>query len=159
MYESKKELLWLQKLLDDSRRNAGKHLLSILRPMSAELVCKHLVGIKQVAMATVTSGCKPRVAPIDSAFIHGKFYLSTDLASIRVRHLRSHPAVSIVCFEGIALAVIVHGAGKIIERQDKEFENVKKEWVKHYGEELIESVGKGLVFVRVDPELMFTHNA
>jgi len=156
MYETKAEMQSLQNLLKDSRKKAGTHLLEILKPVSAASMCKKLVGIKQVAWATVSSKCEPRVSPVDSAFIHGRFYLSTDTTSLRARHLQRNPATSVSYFEDITFAVVVHGTGKLIREHDTYFRIAKEEFVKRYGRDLIDSLQE-IIFVRVDPELMFAH--
>ena len=95
---------------------------------------------------------------MDAVFIHGRFYLSTDRSAFRTRNVRRNPATSLTYLEGITFAVIVHGSAKIVE-SGGQFQNAKNEFVRHYGREMMESVEKGLVFIRIDPKLMFTHKA
>ena len=91
MYETRQELLEMQHLIESSMRGAGDQIRSIFHPpkqtLSAKQVSKHLKGIKHIALATVTSKSKPRVAPVDAIFIHGKFYTSTDKNAFKARHL------------------------------------------------------------------------
>jgi uncharacterized pyridoxamine 5'-phosphate oxidase family protein len=149
----------LQRLLDSSRRSGGKHLLDILRPATASEFCKSFVGVKQVAWATVTSRSEPRVAPVDAVFVHGRFYLSTDRSAVRTHNVRKNPATSLTYLEGIAFATIVHGTGRVLEKRNAEFNRARRLFVRHYGKRMMESVDRGLVFIRVDPKRMYTHKS
>src|SRR5712691_10867734 len=116
MYESREELRSLQRLLDSSMKRAGQHLLEIFKPASDPNICKRIAGVRQVAWATVSSSGKPRVAPNDAVFVHGRFFLSTDPTSLRARHLARNAATRVTYFEGISFAIVVHGEGEITGR-------------------------------------------
>ena len=119
-------------------------------------MCKRLSGVKQAAWTTVSSKSEPRVAPVDFVFIHGRFYLSTDLNSLRAKHLKRNPATSVTYFEDISFSVMVHGTGEIVRQNGKYYALARGLFVKHYGRKLIDSI-PGIIFVRINPKLMFTH--
>src|SRR5437660_2254141 len=103
MFESDAELSQLQALLDRSMTGSGEHLRSSFKlehRLSARQLSLYLQGVVQVSAATVSSRGEPRVAPIDAAFFHGKFHLSTDVGSLRARHLSREPSLSLTYFEG-----------------------------------------------------------
>ena len=159
MYESETEVLALQGLLDRSMGNAGPHVRSIFGRehwLSARQVCLYLQGVKQVAAATVTSKGEPRVAPMDAAFFHGRFYLSTDVKSLRARHLAKRPAVSVTYFEGADLVIIAHGRAVFVKEGEPEFPALDGEWVKAYGKSVPE-VSTTVRFIRVDPSVMLAY--
>jgi len=59
-----------------------------------------------------------------------------------VRHLKKNPATRVTYLDGTAFAVVVHGTGRLVREHDANFD--------------IDSLQE-IVFVRVDPEFMFTH--
>jgi uncharacterized pyridoxamine 5'-phosphate oxidase family protein len=157
MFESEAELSELQALLDKSMADSGAHLRSIFRRehrLSARQVSLCLQGVLQVAAATVSSRGEPRVAPIDAAFFHGRFHLSTDVGSLRARHLRKQPALSLTYFEGADPVVLAHGTATFVRRDRPEFAALDAIWKKEYGRSILELSGTAL-FVRLDPAKMF----
>lgn len=68
---------------------------------------------KQFAMATVTAIGEPRVAPIDGFLFKGRFYIYTDEASLRARHLKRRPAISIALVQGDDYAIYAHGSRRV----------------------------------------------
>ncbi len=159
MYETEEELNELQFLLDRSMDNAGAQVRSIFRDehrLSAPQLSIHMRGIKQVAAATVSSKGEPRVAPIDSVLFHGKFYLSTDLKSLRAQHLRKRPAVSLTYFESADPVIMVHGVATFIEKDHPSFAGLDSGWIKAYGKSILELSGT-VVFIRVEPKTMLAY--
>ena len=159
MHETKSEIVGLQRLLDRSADQAGAHIRSIFKPehrLSARQVARFFQGVKQVAAATVSSKGKPRVAPIDAVFYHGRFYLSTEKNSLRARHLSTKPEVSLTFFEGADPVVIVHGRASLIRRGSPIFRKLDSHWMKAYGTSTT-TLSKDVLFVRVDPEIMFAY--
>ena len=112
-----------------------------------------------MAAASVSLRGEPRVAPIDAAFLRGKFYLSTDAGSVRARHLGRRPSVSVCYFEGADPVIIVHGTASFIRRGQPPFEKLDSIWEKQYGKSVLE-LSDSVVFIRVDPAKMFafSHN-
>jgi hypothetical protein len=159
MYETPAELAALQELLDTSATRAGPHLRRIFAPPSCSLSAGQLVrlfvGPKQVAVATVTRAGDPRVAPVDALLLHSKFHFGTHYSAARIRHLRACPRISLTYFERDELAILAHGGATLIEFGSPEFELVDLEFVAVYGG-TPSSEEEGSVYVRVEPELVFT---
>ena len=91
VHETPADLAALQDLLDRSAAAGGPHLLSIMTPdrrLSAEEVCSRLVGMKLLALATVTADGRPLVGPVDGIFYRGAFYFGSSPDSVRFRHIR-----------------------------------------------------------------------
>ncbi len=63
--------------------------------------------IRAVAIATVTAKGEPRVSPVGAVFHRTKFHIPTAEYSVRIRHLRKRPAISLTHFELNLIAVIV----------------------------------------------------
>ena len=158
MYETAEELAELQRLLDRSASTAGAQMRSIFKPghrLSAGQVSSYFQGIKQVAAATVNSRGEPSVAPIDAAFYHGKFYLSTDgKKSLRARHLSKNPALSLAYFEGADPMIIARGRAELIGPDRPDFAALDNEWVKAYGKSILE-LSDSVVFIRLESTSMF----
>jgi uncharacterized pyridoxamine 5'-phosphate oxidase family protein len=159
VYESDDELLQLQELIDRSFAGAGPHLLAIMKPerrLTARQVVRYLDGIKHVALGTVTAKGEPRVAPLDSLFVHGRFVVSTGGRSVRLGHLRRRPAVSLTHLVGDDIALVVNGRAHIIERGDPEAGELDPIATGIYGSSPF-SWGDGVVFIRVEPDVMFAY--
>jgi hypothetical protein len=159
LHESEAEIGELQTLLNISMRNAGSHVKSIFdqaKWLSARQVCSYLQGVKQVAAATVTSRGEPRAAPIDAVFFHGRFCLSTDVKSLRARHLTARPSISVTYFESADPVVIVHGKATFIQKNDGDFRPLDSEWVKAYGKSILD-LSPSVEFIRVEPKIMLAY--
>lgn len=136
MHESPDEIAALQELLDRSYERAGSHLRSIITPerrLSAEQVVAYLQGTKHVAMATVTADGRPRVGPVDAVFLNARFTCGTAASSMRVRHLRRNPAVSVTHMVGDEVAITVHGTARLLEPGTEEAVAVAADWAEVYG--------------------------
>ncbi|MGH9078812.1 MAG: pyridoxamine 5'-phosphate oxidase family protein, partial [Acidimicrobiales bacterium] len=97
MHETPDDLAVLQRLLDRSAAAAGSHLRAIVtdeRRLSAPEVCARLSGMSLLALATVTSDCRPLVGPVDGIFHRGSFHFGSSPDSLRFRHIRHRPHVS-----------------------------------------------------------------
>ena len=98
MHETPDDIASLQELLDRSAAGAGSHLLSILTPVrrtTAPQGCSTLTGMSLLALATVTSDGHPLVGPVDGIFYRGAFYFGSSPESVRFRHIRQRPYVSL----------------------------------------------------------------
>ena len=104
MRETAEEVQWLQALMDATHARANAHMAAIVKPerqLSAAQVVAYLQGLKHVAFATVNAIGEPRVSPLDSLFIHGRFTLSTGGSGHQAsKHLRRNPACSAVHVDG-----------------------------------------------------------
>jgi hypothetical protein len=159
MYETKSELEDLQRLLDRSMGGAGAHVRSIFKDehrLSALQVSAYLMGVRQVAAATVSSKGEPRVAPVDSVFFHGKFHVSTDMNSLRAKHLQRKPQLSLTYFESADPAIIAHGIAEFIGKDNQDFVRLDAEWVKAYGQSVSE-LSSTVTFIRLDARRMLAY--
>src|ERR687891_6768 len=103
MFETDDELAELDALFESHLARANPHMLAIVTPerrLNARQVTRYLTGTKHVAFATVTSKGEPRVSPLDSLFIHGRFTLSTGSVATKISHLQRNPACSAVHMDG-----------------------------------------------------------
>jgi Pyridoxamine 5'-phosphate oxidase len=162
VYETEDELSALQELIDRSHEQAGSYAKAILTPdrrLSARQVVR-LMGDRQqhLALATVTSTGEPRVSPIDGFLLHGVFYGGTGGESLRARHLRVRPAVSVSCFRDDDFAVTVHGRAELIDEGHSDFEIVDREIQRIYGASLADW-GEGNLLIRIHAERMLTFAA
>jgi hypothetical protein len=153
------DLTELQELIDRSIEGASPFLRrSFQMPehsLSAEQLAGHLQGSLTVALATVTAAGEPRVAPIDALFVRGRFHVPTVAESIRARHLAKRPAASLTYFEGIDLAVIVHGEATIVSEEQPEFEELDTVQLA-VGNQSPRKWGGTGVYLRIEAQSMFT---
>ncbi|HEX6395094.1 MAG TPA: pyridoxamine 5'-phosphate oxidase family protein [Acidimicrobiales bacterium] len=168
MLETVDELRQLQELLDRSAAGAGPHLRDIItdeRRLSAEQLCERLQGMVLLVLATVTADGRPLCGPVDGYFLHGSFWFSSGRDSVRMRHLRSRPAVSATHLPGEHLAVTVHGRAELFEfggkRGSKQGAEMRQAMLDHYlplqGPEFEEWIDElDGVGARIHAERMFT---
>ena len=83
--------------------------------------------IRSVAVATVTARGEPRVAPVGALFYRTKFHIPTAAHAVRVRHLRSRPAISLTHFVLNQVAVIVHGRAEILTAEHPQFADLAED--------------------------------
>src|SRR5258708_6133604 len=120
MFETEAEIAELQLMFNAHLATANPHMRNIVTPdrrPTARQVVRYLTGTKHVAFATVTSHVEPRVSPLDSLFIHGRFTLSTSDGTTKVAHLRRNPACSAVHVDGDRIAVVANGTVEWITRE------------------------------------------
>jgi len=159
MRETSEDVARLQARLDASVERAGDFLRASFempeKGLSAAQVARHLHGSRTVALATVTAGGEPRVAPISALFYRGTFHIPTVATAARPRHILRRPAVSLTYFEGNALAILVHGRSAVIAPGDADFD-VLGEMQREAGNGSVLTWGAG-VYLRVEPDVMYTH--
>ncbi len=161
MKETSEEITQLQALLDESVENAGSFLRSSFEmpehSLSAAQLVSYLQGNQTVAFATVTAKSEPRVAPIGSLFYRGKFYIPTLASAVRTKHVLKRPGVSLTCFAGDGLAIIVHGTATVIAPAHTDFAAVDG-LLREYSEMSVLEWGDGDgVYLRVDAKVMYTY--
>lgn len=159
MFETDAELAELDALFEAHLAKANPHMLAIVKPdrrLSARQVARYLVDTKHVAIATVTSKGEPRVSPLDSLFIHGRFTLSTGGEATKLKHLRRNPACSAVHMDGDRVAVAVNGTVEWIPREHPDHDQIHGAWSKNYGSDPY-SWGEGIVFFRIQPGTMWSY--
>lgn len=126
------------------------------RRLNARQVVRHLTGVKHVAFATVTSHGEPRVSPLDSLFIHGRFTLSTGGKATRLKHLRRRPACSAVHMDADRVAVAVNGSVEWVPREHPEHDELHRTWSETYESDPY-SWGDEIVLFRIEPRSMWTY--
>jgi hypothetical protein len=160
MHESASEIKELQELLDSSYERAGPHLKSITTP-ERRLNAEEVIGLfgdsqKQLAVATVTADGRPLVAPVDAIFLHGSIYLLMTSESVRGRHLKKRPQISVSLIQGDDYAVNAHGRAEIVEPGHQGWRVVDDEVRRIYGS-AVRDWSPGGMYVRVEPTFMHTH--
>jgi hypothetical protein len=159
MFETDAEIGKLQALLDAHMATANPHMTGIVtlqRRMTARQLVSYLTGTRHVAFATVTSRGEPRVSPLDSLFIHGRFTLSTGGAATKLKHLRRNPACSAVHSDGDRVAVAVNGSVEWIGRDHPDHDEIHGTWEAQYGSDPY-SWGGEIVFFRIVPASMWAY--
>jgi hypothetical protein len=163
MHETPDDLDRLQRLLDASDAAAGPHLRSIItseRRLSAAEVCARLRGMCLLALATVTSDCRPLIGPVDGIFYRGSFHFGSSPDSLRFRHIAHRPQVSATHLPGEHLAVTVHGRAEPVDVRSGEQEGFRaallEVYVPRYGPEWEDFLDSGPVYARIEASHMFT---
>jgi hypothetical protein len=164
MFETPEELEQLQSLLDASMAQAGPHLAGIItaeRRLSAAELCRRLIGMRLLSLATVTADGRPLVGPVDGYFLHGAFHFSSARNSVRMGHLAARPAVSATHLPGESLAVTVHGRAERYEMDEPERLELRQAMLDHYlplqGPAFEEWLDEGdSLGARIIPEKLFT---
>ena len=163
MHETEADLVALQTLLDRSYAGAGDHLRRVIteeRRLNAEGVALRLTGVCLLALATVSSDGRPVAGPVDGIFYRGSFHFGIAPDSVRVRHIRRHPAVSAVHLPGEELAVTVHGHARFIDVNADEragfWRTLLDIYVPRYGTDWERMLESGATYLRIDAEKMFT---
>lgn len=163
MYETANDLVSLQELLNRSAATAGPHLSSIItaeRRLSAADLSSRLVGMRLLALATVTADGRPLVGPVDGVFYRGEFYFGSSPDSVRFRHIRSRPWVSATHVPGEELAVTVHGRAVPIDVGDPEHAGFRRAlldiYTPRYGPEWEDFLDHETSHARIDAHRMYT---
>lgn len=159
MFETDAEIAEMQAMFDAHFERANEHMRRIVkasRRLTAKQVVQHLSGVKHVAFATVTSRGEPRVSPLDTLFIHGRFTLSTGSGATRLAHLRRNPACSAVHMEGDRIAVVANGSVEWINRDHPDHDEIHRAWTETYESDPY-SWGDGVVFFRILPRSMWAY--
>jgi general stress protein 26 len=159
MFETDAELAELDALFQAHLDRANPHMLAIVTPerrLNARQVARYLTGTNHVAFATVTSKGEPRVSPLDTLFIHGRFTLSTGGEATKLKHLRRNPACSAVHMDGDRIAVAVNGTVEWITRVHPDHDEIHRAWSKNYHSDPY-SWGDEIVFFRIQPRSMWAY--
>jgi hypothetical protein len=163
MHETREDLASLQELLDRSAALGGTHLRSIItseRRLSAVELSDRLVGMRLLALATVTADGRPLVGPVDGIFYRGAFHFGSSPESVRFRHIRDRPQVSATHVPGEELAVTVHGRAVPIDVAAEDQEGFRRSlldiYVPRYGPEWEDFLAGGVCYARIEAARMFT---
>jgi pyridoxamine 5'-phosphate oxidase-like protein len=159
VYESEAEIAELQRMFDAHLAGANPHMAGIVSPrrrLSARQVVRYLAGIRHVAFATVTEAGDPRVSPLDTLFIRGRFTLSTGGGAARLRHLRANPACSAVHMDADRIAVVANGTVEWIGRDHPDHDEIHEAWQQAYESDPYDW-GDEIVLFRVQPRSMWAY--
>jgi general stress protein 26 len=149
LYETEAELSELETAIEKSKSKSGDHLDSLFGQgewLSGRQVAHRLQGIGNVALATVNSKLEPRVAPMEAALFHGKFYIAVQRDSTRVRQLTRTPSASLTYTRDDDVLITVNGNATFVLRGEPEFAGLDAEWSKKYGR----SVSDTVVFIKIE---------
>ena len=162
MRETPNDIAWLDGVLTQSIERAGPYLRTSFRmpshSLSAEQLVAALDGILEVAIATVTAKGEPRVAPTAALFYRGHFCVPTLAASARVTHLKRQPAVSVTYYEGVDLAMIVHGRSQFIPDGGGDF-TALSDLQLEVSESTVRQWGADPLYIRVVPDVIYTYTS
>jgi Pyridoxamine 5'-phosphate oxidase len=159
MHETPEDVRALQGLLDRSYAAAGRHLRSITTPerrVDAEQLVERLTGMCLLVVASVTADCRPIAGPLDGVFYRGAFHFGTAPDSVRYRHLLSRPHVSATYLPREEFAVTVHGRAVTADVRGGLRDTLLEVYVPRYGPEWEHFLDSGPVYMRIDPDRMFT---
>ena len=158
MRETPDDMERLRALLEGSIVRAGGFLRSSLQmpehSLSVAQLVRYLKGVQNVAFATVTWKGEPRVAPVGSLFLRGRFHVPTVATSARARHAAERPAVSLTHYSGNDLAIIAHGRATVLSPDHPDFAILEEVFVASGGEGVL-TWGEG-VYLRVEAERFYT---
>jgi Pyridoxamine 5'-phosphate oxidase len=159
MHETPEDVRALQGLLDRSYAAAGRHLRSITTPdrrVGAEELVERLTGMCLLVVASVTADCRPIAGPLDGIFYRGAFHFGTAPDSVRYRQLLVRPQVSATHLPREEFAVTVHGHAIPVDLVGGLRETLLEVYVPRYGPEWEQFLDSGPVYMRIDPDRMFT---
>ncbi len=163
MHETPSDLAALQDLLDRSAAGAGGHLSRIItseRRLDAVQVCDRLTGMCLLALATVTSDCRPLVGPVDGIFYRGAFHFGSSPDSVRFGHISQRPQVSATHVPGEELAVTVHGRAVPVDVRSDDNAGFRQTlldvYVPRYGPEWENFLASGPTYARIEADRMLT---
>jgi uncharacterized pyridoxamine 5'-phosphate oxidase family protein len=159
MRETPAEIAELQAWFGAHMASANPHMTGIVseaRRLTANQVVRYLTGTKHVAFATVTSKGEPRVSPLDSLFIHGRFTMGTGAHATKIAHLRRNPACSAVHMDGDRIAVAVNGTVEWLPREHPDHDEIHGIWKDTYESDPYDW-GDGVVLFRIQPSTMWAY--
>lgn len=159
MFETDEEMMELQALLDRSMAGAKPHLTSIVsdeRRLNAKQVTTYMKNVKHITLATVTKAGEPFIGPMDGWFIHGRFLASTAGNSLRARHLRRNPAVSVCHLDGDNVGIWAHGTAEFLDREHRVAKAYDEIATAVYGSSPW-TFGEDIAVMLVRPRVMFAY--
>jgi uncharacterized pyridoxamine 5'-phosphate oxidase family protein len=162
VHERPEDLAAVQAVIDDSYAHATAHLLNIHEPerrLDAVSVASELVGMRLLVLATTTRDGRPITGPVDGVFYRGRFHFGSSPDSVRFRHIRERPEVSVTHLPGEHLAITVHGTAEVIDvgaSEHAEFRQTLLDiYLPRYGDAWL-PILEGGAFARIHPRRMFT---
>ena len=162
MFETDEEIAAIDLLLDRSYAGAGDHLGAIISPgrrLSARDLCRYLIDIRHLTVATTTTRGEPRCSAVDGLFLHGRFWFSTSAHAIKAVHLAQRPAVSAAHVIGDDVGVFVHGTARLVNGGPGEADPLRPYWEGIYGgspEDWV-STPTDARYIEIVPSAMFSY--
>jgi hypothetical protein len=159
MFESEAEMRELQALLDRSLGNSGVHMGHIVTPehrLTAGQLVAYLQDVKHVSFGTVTAKGEPFVSPLDSFFIHGRFWVSTSGTAVKARHVVRQAAVSLCHVVRDDIGIWVHGRARILRKDDGEVADYDRIATRVYGSSPF-GWEEDIIVMPVEPRAMFAY--
>jgi len=158
MRHTPEELDDLQRVLDRSASQAGRHLRATFELPEHGLAASQLAryldqGRLFVTIATTTASGEPRVAPVDSLFYRARFHIPTVADALRVRHVRQRPGVSLTHFVPNEVAIIVHGTAMIVDAEHPDFTTLAALYQASWWEPIREQGNS--VFLRIEAHAFY----
>ena len=123
--------------------------------MSAQQVTEALTGMCVLNLATVNSRGEPIQGPVDGMFFRGLFYCGSARNSLRARHIKARPEVSVAHVRGEELAVVVHGIAKEVDRSSERGLGLRDYIGEIYGQEMDDWLGNEVLYWEIEPRRMF----
>jgi uncharacterized pyridoxamine 5'-phosphate oxidase family protein len=117
---------------------------------------QRLTGMCLLVLATVTADGRPIAGPLDGIFYRGAFHFGTAPDSVRYRHLLARPQVSATHLPREEFAVTVHGRAVPVEVEGGLRETLLEVYVPRYGPDWERFLDSGPVYMRIEPERMFS---
>ncbi|HKZ28146.1 MAG TPA: pyridoxamine 5'-phosphate oxidase family protein [Acidimicrobiia bacterium] len=157
MHETAEDLKNLQLLLNRSYERAGSHLREVVTPerrVSAARLIDLMAGVQVLALATVTADGRPLIGAVDGLFYRARFWFGSSPDSVRMRHLRTRPFVSVTHIRDQSLAVTVHGRAGMVDPEDPVHTGFRAFCLETYGEDW-EEWGAPALYARIEPAKMF----
>ncbi len=159
VHETPEDLTELQDVLDSSYAAAGQHLLSIHGEnwrIDAKQIAERLTGMVILNLATVSSKGDPIQAPVDGMFYRGRFWFGSSPDSLRAKHIKRHPRVSVAHVRGEELAVIAHGTAHEVDKATERALGFRDYAISIYGKATIDHFWTGdAVYWELEPRKMF----
>jgi general stress protein 26 len=129
--------------------------------MNAGELTERLQGMRLITVATATADGRPLTGPFDGYFLHGSWWFSSGPESVRIRHLKARPAVSVTYLPGEELSVTVHGQAELFDLHGPECAELRQAMLDHYlpkqpgFQEWMEGLA-GAFGVRINARKLFT---
>jgi uncharacterized pyridoxamine 5'-phosphate oxidase family protein len=116
-----------------------------------------LPGMVVLNLATVSSKGEPIQGPVDGQFYRGRFYCGSARTSIRARHIKARPTVSVAHVRGEELAVVVHGTAREVDTTSDASSAYREYLTEIYGTDMTEANWEGgdVVYWQIEPRKMF----
>ena len=164
MHETPQDLARLQATLDRSYDAAGPHLKEVITPerrLTAEQLAERLQGMCLLVLATVTADGRPINGPVDGFFYRGEWYFGSSDVSLRFRHIRQRPQVSVTHMPAEELSVTTHGRAVEIDVKTQDDGAFRQTLLDYYSARFGESAAAisdspGVAYARIEAERMFT---